>query len=290
MKKLSISVIVPVYNHWELIPKLLDGLQSQDISGDDFEVIIVDNGSTYIPSNLKLPKWCKLLSCSTPGSYAARNVGVEAARGHLLAFTDADCVATPTWLSSGWRRFLAEPVKTLIAGGVCVEPLDWCDMTSCEMYDVALGLPQQRYVRNGYAVTANLFIPKKAFEEIGIFDDKRFSGGDADFCRRATAQGWSLNYCDEACVLHPARRNLNELKTKQRRVVGGQLRSGPLRRRIKYGIALLLPPIRAWKMAIFSKRLSLKQRVQVCFIVAFLKLIGLLEMIRLIFGGNPERR
>ena len=287
---IKFSVIVPVYNHWHLVPKLLKGMEMQELASDQFELILIDNGSDGIPTDLEMPVWCVLIECETPGSYAARNAGIGVARGHLLAFTDADCVPTPQWLSTAWKSWSKMQSRSLLAGGVSVEPADWNTMSVSEMYDVVLGLPQQRYVRNGYAVTANLLIPRLAFEEVGLFDSGRFSGGDADFCRRATARGWFLGYCDDVRVRHPARQKLEELSTKQRRVVGGQLRSGPLCRRLKYGIAFMLPPMRAWLMTLRSKRLSLKQRVIVCSVVAYLKLVGLVEMLRLLLGGMPERR
>jgi len=289
-RMINISVVVPIFNHWHLVPYLLKGVGEQELASNQFELILVDNAPDSIPTDLELPGWCTLIECLTPGSYAARNAGIAVARGQLLAFTDADCVPTPEWLSSAWRYWSDTQGRSLVAGGVSIEPADWNAMSVCEMYDVALGLPQQRYVRNGYAVTANLFIPRLVFEEIGFFDAKRFSGGDADFCRRATASGWSLGYCEAARVRHPARQKLEELCTKQRRVVGGQLRSGPLRRRLKYGVALMLPPARAWVMALRSKRLLLGQRLQVCGVVAYLKLVGLVEMLRLLLGGMPERR
>lgn len=290
MRDPDLTVIVPVYNHWHFVPALIEALRSQELSTDQFELILIDNGSDNIPTELELPMWSKLLECHTSGSYAARNVGINASRGQLIAFTDADCVPTPQWLTEILRCWSGTNGMSLVAGGLRVEPTNWAAMTISEMYDIALGLPQQRYVSNGYAVTANLLIPKQAFENLGLFDPQRFSGGDADFCRRAVAQGWGLIYCEQAEVVHPARRNIEELLTKQRRVVGGQLRAGPLRNRLKYGIAYVFPPLREWVIALRTKRLSLIKRLQVCGIISFVKFVAFLEMIRLFLGGKPERR
>jgi len=73
-----------------------------------------------------------------------------------------------------------------------------------EVFDVIMILPQEHYVRRGYAVTANLFVPAAAFDEIGLFDEQRFSGGDAEFCCRASSQGWRLPYHPEARAIYPA--------------------------------------------------------------------------------------
>jgi glycosyltransferase involved in cell wall biosynthesis len=95
---LDYSVIVPVFNHWQLIPLLLDLLKNQTIPDSRFEIILVDNGSDHIPEIDDLPGNTRIIGCSTPGSYAARNEGIKHAKGRILAFTDADCRPAPCWL------------------------------------------------------------------------------------------------------------------------------------------------------------------------------------------------
>ena len=92
-----VSVIIPVYNDLKLLSTCLECLDRQTYPKTRFEVLVVDNGSD-LPvqpivsrySNVKLEKE------SMPGSYAARNRGIAAARGEILAFTDADCRPSPT--------------------------------------------------------------------------------------------------------------------------------------------------------------------------------------------------
>lgn len=284
-------MIIPVFNHWDLFPLLKERLASQVLNGTSFEVLLVDNGSTYIPDELDLPEWMHLLTCTKPGSYAARNLAVKMARGQLLAFTDADCLPDPYWLQKGWECFLDYSDRhTLIAGGISMEPQNWARMTHSEIFDVICGLPQERYVKRGYAVTANLFVPKSAFDEIGLFNEERFSGGDSEFCRRATSQGWNLRYCAEARVIHPARKEWNELKTKQRRVKGGQVTSGPMKRRFMYVLLSLSPPFRQCFLALKSPRLTIKHRLIACWIWCKLWIVGVIEVLNLLTGHTPERR
>jgi len=287
-----VTVIVPVFNHWDLIPGLLEKLHGQVLEKGDFELLLVDNGSEQLPKDLALPEWARMLDCRTPGSYAARNVGVRAARGWLLAFTDADCAPDPCWLQQGLNAFTEAPVGNhmLVAGGVSMEPRDWSKMTTSEVFDVIMGLPQERYVRRGYAVTANLFIPAAAFNEIGLFDEQRFSGGDAEFCRRATSHGWKIRYHPDARVIHPARRDWAELKTKQRRVTGGQVASGPLGRRLMYGLFSFLPPVRQCYLALSTSKLTLWHRLSTCWTWCRLWMVGVIELLRLLAGRSPERR
>ncbi|UCV18275.1 glycosyltransferase family 2 protein [Ferribacterium limneticum] len=285
-----VSVIVPVYNHWHLVPALLDCLAAQSLKPPAFELLLVDNASDCFPEALPLPPWAFLLRCTTPGSYAARNEAVRQARGEILVFTDADCRPMEQWLESGVGAFQAGGgCLAIVAGGVSVEPEDWQCMTPSEIYDVALGLPQARYVRRGYAITANLFIPVQVFEKVGMFDQSRFSGGDADFCRRAQRQGIKITYCAPARVIHPARCNWLELETKKRRVKGGQVAAGSRQRRAFYLLRTLLPPFDLWWRIIRAPRLSLPQRLQACILQGRLWGVELAEVYRLLRGELPIR-
>ncbi len=287
-----ISVIVPVFNQWDLVPELLRCLGSQSFPGDRFEVLLVDNGSVHIPEADADPSFVRRLSCLTPGSYAARNHGVASARGKLLAFTDADCQPHPDWLSeiTAFMDSLASD-SNIVAGAVTMFPRNRDDMSLAELYDTMMGIPQANYVRRGYGVTANLTAPKELIDRLGGFNARRFSGGDAEFCRRAVASGGAvLHYCPKAIVFHPARDSMRALVTKVRRIKGGQLTAGSLKNRGLHAIRTFLPPARAWQRALMATSFSWRQRLIVCLIQAHLWLAGMIEGLLLMFGKKPERR
>jgi glycosyltransferase involved in cell wall biosynthesis len=287
-----ISVIVPVFNQWDLVPKLLHCLGAQSFPGDRFEVLLVDNGSTNIPAaDADLP-FVRRLSCLAPGSYAARNHGVANAQGELLAFTDADCQPHPDWLSE-IIAFMGslKSEKNIIAGAVTMVPRNWDHMNLAELYDTMMGIPQANYVRRGYGVTANLTATKELVNRLGGFEARRFSGGDAEFCRRAVATGGAtLHYCPKAIVYHPARDSMQALIAKVRRIKGGQLTAGPLRRRVEHAIMTFMPPTRAWRRTRRSTSFSRTQRFMVCLVQVRLWLAGMAEALRLMFGKRPERQ
>ena len=182
------SVIVPVYRHWDLVPGLLAALAAQEFG--DFEILLADNAPHEPRPPLALPANARALACPEPGSYAARNAAIPAARGRILVFTDADCRPDPGWLKAfaaalpdgGPERLLAGPVRMTAEGAT---PSRW------EAYDLIRGIPQAHYVRLGYAATANLAVPASVFARLGGFDQTRMSGGDAAFCRRVGAAGAS---------------------------------------------------------------------------------------------------
>lgn len=239
------SVIVPVYNDWSKVTALLSRLaQVVKHTPSIVEVILVDNGSEVgtIPSNV--PSFAKVVHCDTPGSYAARNEGRRHATQDILAFTDADCLPAADWLSAA-KRYYEDPTgsRRIVAGHIEVFPKSRSTISSCEAYDVAVGLPQQRYVRKGYGITANLLVPAKLFDEVGGFDETRYSGGDAEFCRRAASRNVVISFAPDVVVEHPARATWSEHSKKIRRTLGGQLTSGSWVGRIKWMIRAVLPPV-----------------------------------------------
>lgn len=283
------SVIVPVYNDWHFIPDLLAALSKQSIGDGAFELLIVDNGSDAIPP-LSLPGFARVLQCLQPGSYAARNEGVRHARGSVLAFTDADCRPCETWLEEALRSLNRRGETVILAGGVSVVPRDPDCSNWYELYDVVRGLPQADYVRRGYGITANLFVPSAVFERVGMFDGARYSGGDAEFCLRAGRSGVGIVYCDRAWVAHPARSQWVDLSGKIRRVKGGQIKHGSYLRRLQFAIRAFLPPVRGWVKITCSKKIAAGQKVQVCWIETRLWLVEMIEVIRLLLGKARVRK
>lgn len=242
----DITVIVPVYRDWDRVPALLAALAAQQADGSGtggFEVLLVDNDpEAGIP--LMLPDHrldLRVISCATPGSYAARNVGIAAARGRLLAFTDADCRPDPGWLAALARAHAATP-EAILAGPIRMEtgptPGPW------EIFDAVRGMPQALFVRHGYGATANLAVGADQMRRLGVFDPARLSGGDAEFCRRAGRRGVGIRLVPEAMVRHPARATRAEVVTKARRIKGGQLAAGPPLRRVLWTLRSLAPPLR----------------------------------------------
>ncbi len=103
LRKPEISVIVPIYNVEEYLPACLDSLQRQ--SFDDFEVVIVDDGSpdgsrAIAEDYARRDPRLRLVTRPNGGLGAARNTGVRAARGRFLTFLDSDDELPPQALAA----------------------------------------------------------------------------------------------------------------------------------------------------------------------------------------------
>jgi glycosyltransferase involved in cell wall biosynthesis len=96
----TISVIVPFFNSRKYISRCVDGLLGQAYPRELTEILMIDNNSTDGSAEAaRKDARIRVLSQPKQGSYAARNRGLQEARGEIVAFTDADCVASPRWLA-----------------------------------------------------------------------------------------------------------------------------------------------------------------------------------------------
>jgi GT2 family glycosyltransferase len=280
------TVIVPVYRQWEFVPRLLASLERQSWPAADVEILLVNNGPEDETPPLILPPNARLLTCIEPGSYAARNAGSAVAHGEWLVFTDADCRPHRGWLAA-FAQVAAE-TSDLLAGPI-VAVCEASTPNAYQIYDQLRGIPQARYVRNGYAATANLAVARQAFETAGGFDPARFSGGDAAFCRKAGRKGYRVRLVKAAVVDHPCRSTWQDLATKARRVKGGQIRSGPLGFRLQWFLRTLTPPLRA-TVRFLKAEAPFAQRRLAIGVLFRLWLVEIDETLRLLLGQRPERR
>ncbi|HUT05000.1 MAG TPA: glycosyltransferase, partial [bacterium] len=92
------SVIIPVYSGENTIASCLEALAAQDVPMQEFEVIVVDDGSTDSTAQVVKQFDVKYIYQENRGPATARNVGVRHAQGSIIVFTDADCVPEPNWL------------------------------------------------------------------------------------------------------------------------------------------------------------------------------------------------
>jgi GT2 family glycosyltransferase len=195
-----ISVIVPVRDDPGGVRELLDRLATQTLPQDRFEIVIGDDGSA--PGSLSeiatTDGRIRVLSGPPKTSYAARNRAARAARGSFLAFCDADCRPEPDWLERGLEALATADV---VAGEVIFiapdKPSVWSLLT------IDMFLDQQRNVRFSRAVTANLLMHRRVFDDLDGFDESLPSGGDYEFTRRAASHGATLVHAPAAIVRHP---------------------------------------------------------------------------------------
>ena len=281
-----VSVIIPVYNDAARLALCLNALESQRYPADRVEILVVDNGSTDDPAPaVGQMARARLLYEPTPGSYAARNLGIAAARGDVLAFTDADCLPKPDWLCHGVRLLDATPNCGLVGGRIRL--FTGRRPTTVELYQQVFAFQQEHYVRTDrFAATANMFTTRAVMRAVGTFDQRLKSGGDHHWGNRVADAGYTLAYAPDAVVLHPARPSQAEWRHKLERVVGGVHAAGGR----TLTPASFAPPVRALgKIARSPELHGPVARLRVMALAFLRTYIRTREALRLKWGGSPQR-
>lgn len=222
-----LSVIIPVYNGEGGIVQTLERLREQSLAAEQFEVIVVNDGSRDGTENVIRERhpWVRLVTVVNGGSYQARNVGIRLARGDVLAFTDADCCPAPDWLAAGIEA-LRTSGADLIAGAV-ITPVRHAN-SALEAFDSHFGIAQQFYAEHlGFGATANLFVASRVFNKVPGFDPRLRSGGDKKFCEEAIKSGFRIGYAARAKIEHEVRRTLKENIKKTVRIASGLAQIAP---------------------------------------------------------------
>lgn len=199
-----VSVICPVYNASEYVTHLVDALANQSSEDATYEILVVDNGSTDgTVQFLRIYPVTVLCRTDIQSSYAARNLGIEHARGDVIAFIDADCTPQSDWLQTGVKALQIDPNVDLVAGKVSFRVPR--KLPTWHVYDSLNNMDNELSVSRGHAKTANLFVRRRVFDEIGLFPEDVVSGGDVEWTSHAVRAGHRLRYCDDAVVEHPTR-------------------------------------------------------------------------------------
>lgn len=195
----AVSIVIPAYYSHAGLGACLDALHAQTRS--DFEVIVVNSSPEedtrgvvvrHAPAALFVQSPARLLP------HAARNLGVEHARGRLLVFTDPDCRAAPDWL----ERLTAacEAHHGAAGGSIVVEATGWLDvgMHLAKFPFQARGLPAGP---TRMLPTANACYTRALWERIGPFDGALYCG-DSLLSEAADRVGATPFFEPGAVVVH----------------------------------------------------------------------------------------
>ena len=106
MKYPKVSIIVPAFNEENIIESCIQSLLNLNYPKNRYEILIVDNNSTDATSKI-IQKYHNVsyLNERKQGTATTRNLGIKKSKGEILAFIDADCVASKNWLVNLINRF-----------------------------------------------------------------------------------------------------------------------------------------------------------------------------------------
>ncbi|NDJ52426.1 MAG: glycosyltransferase [Chloroflexi bacterium] len=210
---IQVSVVIPTYNRVADLQDCLAALEQQTLPLDQFEVIVVDDGSPdHTADYLKqkatdTPLNLRPITQRNQGPAAARNTGIEAAQGDLIVFTDDDCVPAPDWLHN---LVVALPPDERCAGvgGLITRYKD--SLIGRYIDEKTLMLPLMERGQLLFLVTANALYRKRCLQEVNGFQvGFAWPGGeDADISYRARQRGYYFILTPLAVIRHKHRDTL----------------------------------------------------------------------------------
>jgi GT2 family glycosyltransferase len=205
----AVSVVVATYHRPHYLRELVRSLEQQDLPPDDYEVVIVDNGSTdetwatleeLVEASPR--RFLVLRVASNAGPAPGRNAGVAETRAPIVAFTDDDCIPTPGWLRHVRLAFVGD--ADVVQGAVAPDPADEPRMGPWD-HTKRIRRPTP------FFETCNVAYRRTSFDRAGGFDEDdpllhpasgRAFGEDACLAWAVQANGGRAAFASRALVHH----------------------------------------------------------------------------------------
>ncbi len=220
----KLSVIIPNWNGKRLLKISLPSLRNQTFR--DFEVIVVDNGSTdgspeYVKKNFPDAKIIELNSNS--GFAHAVNLGIKICVGENIVLINNDTKVNKRCLEFLIKAVMAKKEVGMVAAkmlnfykpNLMDSAGDWIDSVG-HAGNIGQGEESGKFNNSGYCflVTGGgCLIKREVFEKIGFFDENYFAYmEDVDFCLRAQMQGFKAWYESKAVIYHMHKATSNRIK------------------------------------------------------------------------------
>jgi GT2 family glycosyltransferase len=213
------SVVIAAYNSQATIGACVESLKT--LRYPDYEIIVVDDGSTDSTAQIAEAAGVRVIHTEHRGLASARNLGIEAASGEIVAFIDSDARA-----DSDWLYHLVEAIvrrNAAAASGPNFAPKG-SDRESA--YAFAPGIPREVRGAGDELIQlcgCNMAITKSALKSVGGFDTSFIAAGDdVDLSWRLAEKKETLVHAPGAVVLHERRATMRDYLRQQRGYGAGE--------------------------------------------------------------------
>ncbi len=199
---MNASIIVPVFNARSTIRECITSLKSQRFSGK-FEIIVVDDGSTDgTLEELEGMREIKIIRQKNSGPASARNKGARNARYEIVAFIDADCVASGTWLEEMVKPFSEKSVAGVQGAYRTKQKEFMARFSQIEIeyrYKKMLDSERMDWIGSySAAYRRSIFLKEQGFSR----EFRKASGEDPDLSYKLSEKGYLLKFNPLAVVYH----------------------------------------------------------------------------------------
>lgn len=203
----GITVVVPSYNRLDQLRVCVSKLLEQDFLGGQFEIIIVDDGSSRPIRKSELKELddarIQVLRKENGGPGSARNFALSRVTSPFVAFTDDDCLPPPNWLRTLWECLQHNPGA--LVGGISVNVLseDRFATASQLVLNAAYEFHNPASEPASFLASNNFACETVVIRRLGGFNEQfRFSAEDRDFCARLKLSGHEIVYVADAAIAH----------------------------------------------------------------------------------------
>jgi glycosyltransferase involved in cell wall biosynthesis len=191
-KTVPVSVVICTRDRPRDLERCLESVARLD--PQPLEVLVVDQGSEPRLPAIQVPR-VRHCPMNSRGLSRARNLGLELARGEIVAFLDDDCTVGPTWAGDVAATFERHPDAGVVFGAVVA------DSTDLDEYVPAYLIPRERRLkgrasaRRAHGIGAAMYLRATTAAAVGEFDPRLGAGGefrsseDWDYTFRALATG-----------------------------------------------------------------------------------------------------
>ncbi len=197
-----VSVIIPTYNNAHFLPQTLDSVLEQTYQ--EFEVIVIDDGSTDDTETVIEPyrERIRYLKKANGGPSAARNLGIQYAKGEFIAFLDADDLWHSDKLALQIAFFQTHPeVGVVYTDGVHFDSEGVISNSIKELYDkIPSGYVFDDLFGNHCIGLSSVMVRRRCLDEVGLFDESLIGAEDYNLFLRL-AQKFQFGFLDKA-LLH----------------------------------------------------------------------------------------
>jgi GT2 family glycosyltransferase len=201
-----ISVVVCTYNGNRTLRETLKGLRRLDYP--DYEIIVVDDGSRVEIEPIVGPFGVKYIRTENQGLSSARNTGLAAATGEIVAYIDDDAFPDPHWLTHLAATFREGDYAGV--GGPNIPVPDDGLVADCVAHSPGGPIHVLLNDREAEHIPGcNSSFRRDALEAIGGFDPQfHVAGDDVDLCWRLLDRGWKIGFSPAAVVWHHRRNSV----------------------------------------------------------------------------------
>lgn len=182
-----ISVLVTAYNEEKDLPLCLDSIRNSDYDKEKYEIIVVDNNSIDKTASIAEKYGARVIKENKQGNTFAVSTGMKAAKGQIIAMTDADSIVSKSWLSEIDKLFSDDSIVAATGTADISTRSKVFNITSEFFYELFLKF--NSLLGKPHLTGFNLVVRKSALEKIGGIDERFTMSPDVDLGLRIKKEG-----------------------------------------------------------------------------------------------------